>query len=112
MNFSLTESNNSRSMQVKKAKTKVLRDYVSNVVKTATMLIIVQQSVRGFCLITMDYIASSVEKMDILVVGVQNRIVINPRIEVSITLLLVKHTIAGILKKENHVSIVTKRDIS
>jgi hypothetical protein len=99
-------------MQVKKAKTKVLRDYVSNVVKNATMLIIVQQSVRGFCLITMDYIASSVEKVDILVVGVQNRIVINPRIEVSIPLLLVKHTIAGILKQEKHVSIVTKREIS
>jgi hypothetical protein len=35
------------------------------------MLIIVQQSVRGFCLVTMDYIASSMEKMDILLVGVQ-----------------------------------------
>jgi hypothetical protein len=112
MNFSLTESNNSRSMQVKKAKTKVLRDYVSNVVKKATMLIIVQQSVRGFCLITMDYIASSMEKMDILLVGVQNRIVINPKIEVSIPLLLVKHTIARILKQEKHVSNVIKRDIS
>jgi hypothetical protein len=60
----------------------------------------------------MDYIASSVEKMDILLVGVQNRIVINPRIEVSIPLLLVKYTIAGILKQEKHVSIVIKRDIS
>jgi hypothetical protein len=86
-------------MQVKKAKTKVLRDYVSNVVKKATMLIIVQQSVRGFCLITMDYIASSMEKMDILLVGVQKRMVINPRIEVSIPLLLVKRAIARILKQ-------------
>jgi hypothetical protein len=110
MNFSLTESNNSRSMQVKKAKTKVLRDYVSNVVKKATMFIIVQQSVRGFCLVTIDYIASSVEKMDILLVGVQKRMVINPRIEVSIP--LVKRAIARILKQEKHVSIVTKRDIS
>jgi hypothetical protein len=57
-------------MQVKKAKTKVLRDYVSNVVKKATMLIIVQQSVMGFCLVMIDYIASSVEKMDFLLVGV------------------------------------------
>jgi predicted RNase H-related nuclease YkuK (DUF458 family) len=32
----------------------------SDAVKKATMLIIVQQSVRGFCLVTMDYIASSV----------------------------------------------------
>jgi hypothetical protein len=112
MNFSLTESNNSRSMQVKKAKTKVLKDCDSDTVKKVTMLIIVQQSVRGFCLVTMDYMASSVEKMDILLVGVQNRIVINPRIEVSIPLLLVKHTIARILKQEKHVSIVTKRDIS
>jgi hypothetical protein len=60
----------------------------------------------------MDYIASSMEKMDILLVGVQNRIVINPKIEVSIPLLLVKHTIARILKQEKHVSNVIKRDIS
>jgi hypothetical protein len=99
-------------MQVKKTKTKVLRDYVSNAVKKATMLIIVQQSVRGFFLVTMDYIASSVEKMDILLVGVQKRMVIHPRIEVSIPLLLVKCAIPRILKKEKHVSIVTKKDIS
>jgi hypothetical protein len=60
----------------------------------------------------MDYIASSVEKMDILLVGVQKRMIMNPRIEVSVPLLLVKHTIIRILKKEKHVSIVTKRDIS
>jgi hypothetical protein len=99
-------------MQVKKTKTKVLKDCVSNVVKKATMLIIVQQSVRGFCLVTMDYIASSVEKMDILLVGVQKRMIINPRIKVSIPLLLVKHAVAKILKQEKNVSIVTKRDIS
>jgi hypothetical protein len=99
-------------MQVKKAKTKVLKDCVSNVMKKDTMLIIVQQSVRGFYLVTMDYIASSVEKMDILLVGVQKRMIINPKIEVSIPLLLVKHAIAMILKQEKHVTIVTKRDIS
>jgi hypothetical protein len=97
---------------VKKAKTKVLNDCVSDAVKKATMLIIVQQSVRGFYLVTMDYIASSVEKMDILLVGVQKRMIINPKIEVSIPLLLVKHAIAMILKQEKHVTIVTKRDIS
>jgi hypothetical protein len=80
-------------MHVKKAKTKVLKDCVSDAVKKA-MLIIVQQSVRGFCLVMMDYIASSVEKMDILLVGVQKRMIINPRINVSIPLLLVKHAIA------------------
>jgi hypothetical protein len=79
-------------MQVKKAKTKILKDCVLDVM--------------------MDYIASSVEKMDILLVGVQKRMIINPRIEVSIHLLLVKHAIAIILKQEKHVSIVTKRDIS
>jgi hypothetical protein len=99
-------------MQVKKVKTTVLKDCVSNVVKKATMLIIVQQSVRGFYLVTMDYIPSSVEKMDILLVGVQKRMIMNPRIEVSVPLLLVKHAIIRILKKEKHVSIVTKRDIS
>jgi hypothetical protein len=76
------------------------------------MLIIVQQSVRGFCLVTIHYIASSVEKMDIVLVGVQKRMIINPRIEVSIPLLLVKHAISRILKQEKHVTIVTKRDIS
>jgi hypothetical protein len=90
-------------MQVKKVKTKVLKDCVSNVVKKATMLIIVQQSVRGFFLVMMDHIASSVEKMDILLVGVQKRMIINPRIEVLILLLLVKHAIARILKQEKHV---------
>jgi hypothetical protein len=99
-------------MQVRKAKTKVLKDCVSNAVKKATMLIIVQQSVRGFYLVTIDYIASSVEKMDIVLVGVQKRMIINPRIEVSIPLLLVKHAISRILKQEKHVTIVTKRDIS
>jgi hypothetical protein len=47
-------------MQVKKAKTKVLKDCDSDAVKKATMLIIVQQSVRGFHLVTMDYVAPSV----------------------------------------------------
>jgi hypothetical protein len=98
-------------MHVKKAKTKVLKDCVSDAVKKA-MLIIVQQSVRGFCLVMMDYIASSVEKMDILLVGVQKRMIINPRINVSIPLLLVKHAIAMVLKQKKHVSVVTKRDIS
>jgi hypothetical protein len=98
-------------MHVKKAKTKVLKDRVLDAVKKA-MLIIVQQSVRGFCLVMMDYIASSVEKMDILLVGVQKRMIINPRINVSIPLLLVKHAIAMVLKQKKHVSVVTKRDIS
>jgi hypothetical protein len=99
-------------MQVKKVKATVLKDCVSDALKKATMLIIVQQRVRGFCLVTMDYIASSVKKMDISLVGVQKRMVINPRIEISIPLLLVKHAVARILKQEKHVSIVTKRDIS
>jgi hypothetical protein len=60
----------------------------------------------------MDYIALSVEKMDILLVGVQKMMIINPRIVVSIPLLLVMHVIARILKQEKHASIVTKRDIS
>jgi hypothetical protein len=99
-------------MQVKKVKAAILKDCVSEALKKVTMLIIGQQSVRGFCLVMLDYIASSVEKMDILLVGMQKRMVINPRIEVSIALLLVKHAIARILKQEKHVSIVTKRDIS
>jgi hypothetical protein len=77
---------------VNKAKKKVLKDYVSDVM--------------------MDYIASSVENMDILLVGVQKRMIMNLRIDVSIPLLLVKHAITRILKQENHVSIVTKKDTS
>jgi molybdopterin-guanine dinucleotide biosynthesis protein A len=50
--------------------------------------------------------------MHILLVGVQKRMIINPKIEVSIPLLLVEHAITRILKQEKHVSIVTKRDIS
>jgi hypothetical protein len=57
-------------MQVKKAKTKVLKDCVSDAVKKVIMLIIVQQSVRGFFLVMIDNIASSMDKMDILIVGV------------------------------------------
>jgi hypothetical protein len=79
-------------MQVKKAKTKLLKDCVSDVM--------------------MDYIASCVEKMEILLVGVQKRMIINPKIEVLIPLVLVKYAIAKILKQEKHVSIVTKRNIS
>jgi hypothetical protein len=75
-------------MQVKKVKATILKDCVSEALKKVTMLIIVQQSVRGFCLVTIDYIASSVEKMDIVLVGVQKRMIVNPRIEVSIPLLL------------------------
>jgi hypothetical protein len=60
----------------------------------------------------MDYIASSVEKIDIFLVGVQKRMIINPMIDVSIHFLLVKHAIARTLKQEKYVSIVTKRDIS
>jgi hypothetical protein len=51
-------------------------------------------------------------EMDILLVGVQKRMIINPKIKVSIPLLLVKHAVVKILKQEKHVSIVTKRDIS
>jgi hypothetical protein len=47
--------------------------------------------------------------MNILLVGEQKRMIINPRIEISIPLLLVKHAVAKILKQEKHVSIVTKR---
>jgi hypothetical protein len=46
--------------------------------------------------------------MDILLVGVQKRMIINPKIEVPIPSLLVKHAVVKILKQEKHVSIVTK----
>jgi hypothetical protein len=98
MNFSLTESNNSRSMQVKKAKTKVLKHCVSDAIKNVTMLIIFQQSVREilpsldglYCLKRGEngHLASWCAKED------GNQL----RIEVSVPLLLVEHAIAKILK--------------
>jgi hypothetical protein len=54
---------------------------------------------KRICLVMMDYIASSVEKMNILLVGEQKKMIINPRIEISIPLLLVKHAVAKILKQ-------------
>jgi hypothetical protein len=54
---------------------------------------------KRICLVMMDYIASSVEKMNILLVGEQKKMIINPRIETSIPLLLVKHAVAKILKQ-------------
>ena len=63
--------------QSEEARTSMLRECVLWVVKKATMLIDVQQSVRRLDPVISDYIASSVEKMDTSPVGVKKKIIIN-----------------------------------
>jgi len=48
------------------------------------MLIDAQQSVRRLDLVTLDYIASSAEEMDILPVGVKKRMMIDPSLRTKV----------------------------
>jgi len=68
--------------QSEEAKMGLLKEYVLAMVKKGTMPIAVQQSVRGLGPMILDYIASSVEKMDILLVGVKRKMIINSMTEV------------------------------
>ena len=68
----------------------MLKECVLYVVKKGTMPMDVQQSVRRLDLVILDYVASSVEKMDTLLVGVKKRMIINPMAEIPIALYLVK----------------------
>ena len=65
--------------QSEEARMSMLRECVLLVVKKATMLIDVQQSVRRLDPVISDYIASSVEKMDTSPVGVKKKMIINDR---------------------------------
>jgi len=76
--------------QSKEARMGMLKGYVLYVVKKGTMPMDVQQSVRRLDLVILDYVASSVEKMDTLLVGVKKRMIINPMAEIPIALYLVK----------------------
>ena len=64
-------------LQSEEARMGLLKECVLTVVKKGTMPIAVQQSVRGLGPMILDYIASSVGKMDTLLVGVKKRIQIN-----------------------------------
>ena len=76
--------------QSKEARMGMLKECVLYVVKKGTMPMDVQQSVRRLDLVILDYVASSVEKMDTLLVGVKKRMIINPMAEIPIALYLVK----------------------
>ena len=76
--------------QSKEARMGMLKGYVLYVVKKGTMPMDVQQSIRRLDLVILDYVASSVEKMDTLLVGVKKRMIINPMAEIPIALYLVK----------------------
>ena len=63
--------------QSDEARMGMLRECVLYVVKKGTMPMDVQQSVRSLDPVILDYTASSVEKMDILPVGVKRKMIIN-----------------------------------
>ena len=77
--------------QSKEARMGMLKGYVLYVVKKGTMPMDVQQSVRRLDLVILDYVASSVEKMDTLSVGVKRRMMISPMTKIPIVLHSVKH---------------------
>ena len=68
--------------QNNEARMSMLRECVLYVVKKGTIPMDVQQSVRRLDPVTLDYTASSVEKMDTLPVGVKKKIIINSMTEV------------------------------
>ena len=68
--------------QSEEARMGMLRECVLRVVKKGTMPMDVQQSVRRLDHMILDYTASSVEKMDILPVGVKRKMIINSMTEV------------------------------
>ena len=77
--------------QNEKVRMGVLKECALDVVKKATMPMGVQRSVRELGPVMRHYIASSVEKTDILLVGVKKRMMINPMTEVPTSLHLVRH---------------------
>ena len=72
--------------QSDEARMGMLRECVLYVVKKGTMPMDVQQSIIRLGPVILDYIASSVEKMDTLPVGVKKRMIINPTARAPITL--------------------------
>ena len=72
--------------QSKEARMGMPKECVLYVVKKGTMPMGVQRSVRELGPVMRDYIASSVEKTDILLVGVKKRMMINPMTEVPTSL--------------------------
>ena len=84
--------------QNEKVEMDMLKECVLYVVNTGTIPMDVQQSVRILDPVILDYIASTVEKMDTLPVGVKNRMMINPRTEIPTTLHSVRcHQLAPLI---------------
>jgi len=67
--------------QSEEARMGMLKECVLYVAKKGTMPMDDQQSIRRLDPMILDYIASSVEKIDTLPVGVKRRMMINPRTE-------------------------------
>ena len=72
--------------QNEKVRMGMLKECVLDVVKKGTMPIVVQQNIRELGLVIRNYTASSVEKTDILLVGVKKRMIINCMAKVPIVL--------------------------
>ena len=80
--------------QNEKVEMGMLKECVLDVVKKGIMPIAIQQSIRRPGPVMLDYIASSVEKTDILPVGVKRRLIINPMIEALHSVIL--HQLASL----------------
>ena len=72
--------------QNEKVEMGMLKECVLDVVNKGTMPIVVQQSIRRPGPMILDCIASSVEKTDILLVGVKKSMIINRMAKVPIAL--------------------------
>ena len=68
--------------QNNEARMSMLRECVLYVVKKGTIPMDVQQSIRRPGPVILDYIASGLEKMDTLLVGVKRKMIINSMTEV------------------------------
>ena len=73
-------------LQSEEARMGLLKECVLDVVEKGTMPMDVQPSVRRLNPMILDYIASSVGKMDTLLVGVKKRIKINLRTKIPIAM--------------------------
>ena len=80
--------------QNEKVEMGMLKECVLDVVKKGTMPIVVQQNIRELGLVIRNYTASSVEKTDILQVGVKRRLIINPMTEALHSVIL--HQLASL----------------
>ena len=86
--------------QNEKARMGMLKECILDVVKKGTMPIAIQQNIRRPGPMILDCIASSVEKTDILLVGVKKSMIINRMAKVPIALHSVRrHQLASLPRR-------------